>query len=123
MFYLWSLGSRSMSTWLFHTDLWNWGTHNFRIHNLHTSRDSIVTLFSGHCVPICKPSLVKNKSAQSAWLQAARENKFLCPFCHRSRRPRLETILSLLVSLQKLPVRYASDRLREVMCQSTCKCS
>ena len=31
--------------------------------------------------------------------------KFLCPLCMRSRRPRLETILSLLVSLQKLPVR------------------
>ncbi|KAG7252973.1 hypothetical protein CRUP_013487, partial [Coryphaenoides rupestris] len=31
--------------------------------------------------------------------------KFLCPLCQRSRRPRLETILSLLVSLQKLPVR------------------
>lgn len=34
-----------------------------------------------------------------------RESKFLCPACLRSRRPRLETILSLLVSLQKLPVR------------------
>merc|ERR1712083_318766 len=31
--------------------------------------------------------------------------KFLCPACLRSRRPRLETILSLLVSLQKLTVR------------------
>ncbi|KAL3212776.1 hypothetical protein MRX96_007829 [Rhipicephalus microplus] len=36
---------------------------------------------------------------------SAKENKFLCPGCLRSRRPRLETILSLLVSLQKLPVR------------------
>jgi len=34
-----------------------------------------------------------------------REVKFLCPNCLRSRRPRLETILSLLVSLQKLTVR------------------
>ena len=34
-----------------------------------------------------------------------REIKFLCPSCLRSRRPRLETILSLLVSLQKLAVR------------------
>ena len=34
-----------------------------------------------------------------------REIKFLCPACLRSRRPRLETILSLLVSLQKLTVR------------------
>lgn len=31
--------------------------------------------------------------------------KFLCPNCYRSRRPRLETILSLLLSLQKLCVR------------------
>ena len=37
--------------------------------------------------------------------QATKEMKFLCPLCLRSRRPRLETILSLLVSLQKLPVR------------------
>merc|ERR1719166_176609 len=34
-----------------------------------------------------------------------RDIKFLCPACLRSRRPRLETILSLLVSLQKLTVR------------------
>lgn len=39
--------------------------------------------------------------------QATKEMKFLCPLCLRSRRPRLETILSLLVSLQKLPVRMA----------------
>ena len=42
-----------------------------------------------------------------AAVQAAKELKFLCPLCLRSRRPRLETILSLLVSLQKLPVRLA----------------
>uniref|UniRef100_A0AAR2IUH4 [histone H3]-trimethyl-L-lysine(4) demethylase n=1 Tax=Pygocentrus nattereri TaxID=42514 RepID=A0AAR2IUH4_PYGNA len=42
--------------------------------------------FHGACVPL-------------------KESKFLCPLCQRSRRPRLETILSLLVSLQKLPVR------------------
>ena len=34
-----------------------------------------------------------------------RDIKFLCPNCQRSRRPRLEMILSLLVSLQKLTVR------------------
>jgi len=34
-----------------------------------------------------------------------RDIKFLCPNCLRSRRPRLETILSLLVSLSKLTVR------------------
>ena len=37
-----------------------------------------------------------------------RDIKFLCALCLRSRRPRLETILSLLVSLQKLPVRLAA---------------
>uniref|UniRef100_A0A9L0ISB8 [histone H3]-trimethyl-L-lysine(4) demethylase n=1 Tax=Equus asinus TaxID=9793 RepID=A0A9L0ISB8_EQUAS len=33
------------------------------------------------------------------------DTKFLCPLCMRSRRPRLETILALLVALQRLPVR------------------
>merc|ERR1712029_611359 len=37
--------------------------------------------------------------------QSLRDIKFLCPVCVRSRRPRLEVILSLLVSLQKLTVR------------------
>uniref|UniRef100_A0A669DCJ7 [histone H3]-trimethyl-L-lysine(4) demethylase n=1 Tax=Oreochromis niloticus TaxID=8128 RepID=A0A669DCJ7_ORENI len=44
--------------------------------------------FHGACVPL-----------------NSKDSKFLCPLCQRSRRPRLETILSLLVSLQKLPVR------------------
>lgn len=34
-----------------------------------------------------------------------RETKYLCESCQRSKRPRLETILTLLVSLQKLPIR------------------
>lgn len=34
-----------------------------------------------------------------------RENKYLCVSCIRSRRPRLEAILSLLVSFQRLPIR------------------
>ena len=38
-------------------------------------------------------------------VSAAKDMRYLCPLCLRSRRPRLETILSLLVSLQKLPVR------------------
>ena len=37
--------------------------------------------------------------------QSLRDIKFLCPKCLRSRRPRLETILSLLVALNKLTVR------------------
>ena len=37
--------------------------------------------------------------------QSLRDIKSLCPKCLRSRRPRLETILSLLVALNKLTVR------------------
>ncbi|XP_028910355.1 lysine-specific demethylase 5A isoform X2 [Ornithorhynchus anatinus] len=56
--------------------------------------------FHGSCVPLPKSSSQKKGAS---W--QAKEVKFLCPLCMRSRRPRLETILSLLVSLQKLPVR------------------
>ena len=42
---------------------------------------------------------------QKKKVSSLREIKFLCPVCQVSRRPRLETILSLLVSLQKLNVR------------------
>jgi len=56
-------------------------------------------------VPLPKSANMKNRSSQLAAVQAAKDLKFLCPLCLRSRRPRLETILSLLVSLQKLPVR------------------
>ncbi|XP_064633580.1 lysine-specific demethylase 5A-like isoform X2 [Lineus longissimus] len=61
--------------------------------------------FHSQCVPLPKSTNLKNKSSHAAIIQAARDLKFLCPLCLRSRRPRLETILSLLVSLQKLPVR------------------
>ncbi|XP_025106262.1 lysine-specific demethylase 5A-like isoform X3 [Pomacea canaliculata] len=63
--------------------------------------------FHGTCVPLPKSAGMKAKPGQPAVLQTSREMKFLCPVCLRSRRPRLETILSLLVSLQKLPVRLA----------------
>ncbi|KAG7166548.1 Lysine-specific demethylase 5C-like [Homarus americanus] len=52
-------------------------------------------LFHSGCVPSSHRSKVK----------LSNEGRFLCPSCERSRRPRLETILALLVSLQKLPVR------------------
>ncbi|KDR13965.1 hypothetical protein L798_11923, partial [Zootermopsis nevadensis] len=64
--------------------------------------------FHATCVPLPKSTSNKNKQqtpAQQLVAAASRELKFLCPCCLRSRRPRLETILSLLVSLQKLPVR------------------
>ncbi|XP_036375855.1 lysine-specific demethylase 5A [Megalops cyprinoides] len=56
--------------------------------------------FHSACVPLPKAGSQKKGAG---W--QSKESKFLCPLCQRSRRPRLETILSLLVSLQKLPVR------------------
>ncbi|CAH2316157.1 lysine-specific demethylase 5C isoform X1 [Pelobates cultripes] len=62
-------------------------------------------LFHGLCVPV--PRLSSHRGAHSSppltWWEW--ESRFLCPLCVRSRRPRLQTILSLLVALQKLPVR------------------
>ena len=62
--------------------------------------------FHAACVPLPKHTGAKSKQSPAQQLAAAatREVKFLCPCCLRSRRPRLETILSLLVSLQKLEV-------------------
>ncbi|XP_011052958.1 PREDICTED: lysine-specific demethylase lid [Acromyrmex echinatior] len=54
--------------------------------------------FHTNCVPLSK-TLYKGKSP------GPKDMKFLCPCCQRSRRPRLETILALLVSLQKIPIR------------------
>uniref|UniRef100_A0A8B9LSY9 [histone H3]-trimethyl-L-lysine(4) demethylase n=1 Tax=Astyanax mexicanus TaxID=7994 RepID=A0A8B9LSY9_ASTMX len=59
--------------------------------------------FHGACVPL--PKTGSQKKLVAGWQGSNKESKFLCPLCQRSRRPRLETILSLLVSLQKLPVR------------------
>merc|ERR1712172_60499 len=58
-------------------------------------------LFTPGSVPL--PRLSSHKKDQRP--NSLRDIKFLCPSCMRSRRPRLETILSLLVSLQKLTVR------------------
>lgn len=62
-----------------------------------------------NCIPLPKSASLKKQQqaglSPSALAHFAKELKFLCPLCLRSRRPRLETILSLLVSLQKLPVR------------------
>uniref|UniRef100_A0A3B3XYM6 [histone H3]-trimethyl-L-lysine(4) demethylase n=1 Tax=Poecilia mexicana TaxID=48701 RepID=A0A3B3XYM6_9TELE len=59
--------------------------------------------FHGACVPL--PKMGTQKKVGVSWQSNSKDSKFLCPLCQRSRRPRLETILSLLVSLQKLPVR------------------
>ncbi|XP_047572959.1 lysine-specific demethylase 5D isoform X12 [Lutra lutra] len=63
--------------------------------------------FHGQCVSV--PRLLSSSRPTStsspllAWWEW--DTKFLCPLCMRSRRPRLETILALLVALQRLPVR------------------
>ncbi|XP_010619933.1 lysine-specific demethylase 5D isoform X2 [Fukomys damarensis] len=63
--------------------------------------------FHGQCVTVPRLlSSLKPSSPSSpllAWWEW--DTKFLCPLCMRSRRPRLETILALLVALQRLPVR------------------
>ncbi|XP_066566262.1 lysine-specific demethylase 5C isoform X2 [Amia ocellicauda] len=67
--------------------------------------------FHGGCVPF--PSLLPPPGTGNAgsppdsrppcWWDW--DSRFLCPLCQRSRRPRLEVILALLVALQRLPVR------------------
>ncbi|CAJ1084670.1 lysine-specific demethylase 5C isoform X3 [Xyrichtys novacula] len=60
--------------------------------------------FHGGCVPF--PSLLPSSGPTVnplCWWDW--DSCFLCPQCQRSRRPRLETILALLVALQRLPVR------------------
>uniref|UniRef100_A0A673BEG5 [histone H3]-trimethyl-L-lysine(4) demethylase n=1 Tax=Sphaeramia orbicularis TaxID=375764 RepID=A0A673BEG5_9TELE len=60
--------------------------------------------FHGGCVPF--PSLLPSSEVSVnplCWWDW--DSRFLCSQCQRSRRPRLETILALLVALQKLPVR------------------
>ncbi|XP_060929999.1 lysine-specific demethylase 5C [Limanda limanda] len=60
--------------------------------------------FHGGCVPF--PSLLPSSGPLAyplCWWDW--DARFLCTQCQRSRRPRLETILALLVALQRLPVR------------------
>lgn len=63
--------------------------------------------FHTSCVTLPKNfhHVKKNNFSNIIQYLAAKDPKFLCPGCLRTRRPRLETILSLLVSLQKLTVR------------------
>ncbi|XP_028397957.1 lysine-specific demethylase 5A-like [Dendronephthya gigantea] len=63
--------------------------------------------FHSTCVPLPRTPSSKGTTKNVPSSETSRTLKYLCPLCHRSRRPRLETILSLLVSLQKLPVRLA----------------
>ncbi|XP_019334405.1 lysine-specific demethylase 5C isoform X2 [Alligator mississippiensis] len=55
-----------------------------------------------HAGCVAWPRLGAQRPSPAWWEWDA---KVLCPLCQRSRRPRLETILALLVALQKLPVR------------------
>lgn len=59
--------------------------------------------FHGGCVPF--PSLLPSEPSANPLCWWDWDTRFLCPQCQRSRRPRLETILALLVALQRLPVR------------------
>uniref|UniRef100_A0AAR2L633 [histone H3]-trimethyl-L-lysine(4) demethylase n=1 Tax=Pygocentrus nattereri TaxID=42514 RepID=A0AAR2L633_PYGNA len=71
------------------------------VHRCHLCKD----WFHGGCVPF--PSVLGPAEAPLSnilcWWDW--DTRFLCPRCQRSRRPRLETILALLVALQRLPVR------------------
>lgn len=71
------------------------------LHRCHLCKD----WFHGGCVPF--PPLLGSSDTHLTkplcWWDW--NTRFLCPRCQRSRRPRLETILALLVALQRLPVR------------------
>ncbi|TSL97329.1 Lysine-specific demethylase 5C [Bagarius yarrelli] len=71
------------------------------LHRCHLCKD----WFHGGCVPfpsVLGPTDVPLVNPLCWWDW---DTRFLCPRCQRTRRPRLETILALLVALQKLPVR------------------
>jgi histone demethylase JARID1 len=51
----------------------------------------------------CVPPMSKNYDTKSEPLEL--RSKYLCPICMRTKRPKLENILSLLVSLQQIPLR------------------
>ena len=80
---------------------WKWIISN-RFRNLKSLTISFRSPFLGSD-PGKSPS--KSADKDDGGPTSLRDLKFLCPTCLRSRRPRLETILSLLVSLQKLTVR------------------
>lgn len=72
--------------------------------------------FHEACVPVPKSTIKPRPTSSSSptnqimvpaltGRERDREAKYLCPSCMRSRRPRLETILTLLVALQRLPIR------------------
>ena len=54
------------------------------------------------CVP---PMKALKKGGEGEEKMPDLREKYLCPLCQRTKRPKLETILSLLVALQKIPLR------------------
>lgn len=51
----------------------------------------------------CVPPMSKNYDTKQEPLEL--RSKYLCPICMRTKRPKLESILSLLLSLQQIPLR------------------
>ncbi|XP_060807535.1 lysine-specific demethylase 5 [Amyelois transitella] len=61
--------------------------------------------FHANCVSAANAEEERDSSPERTDLPFSAEPKFLCPDCVRTKRPRLDRILALLVWLQKLPVR------------------
>ncbi|KAH8263513.1 hypothetical protein KR044_010040 [Drosophila immigrans] len=82
------------------------------MHNCQLCRD----WFHDDCVPPPPALIVPQQNGNSGSLNGSggasampAQPKWLCPSCVRSKRPRLETILPLLVQLQQLPMRLPED--------------
>ncbi|KAK9723158.1 PHD-finger [Popillia japonica] len=63
--------------------------------------------FHSTCVQLPKIASMKprNNNSNIALKMSYKDCKYLCPLCFRTRRPKLESILALLMSLQKLHTR------------------
>ena len=70
------------------------------------------------CLSPFHPSHVPIPKAKASQTTSLHDIKFLCPSCLRSRRPRIELVLSLLMNYEKISVRlpegesltYLTDR-------------
>lgn len=87
----------------------NWIELRDKVKNFPCTRDiNRRALVAVGCVPLIK-GMVKTNNPTSGEkgkpITYLNETKFLCPICMRSRRPRMDTILNLLVALQSLPIR------------------
>ncbi|KAG8236043.1 hypothetical protein J437_LFUL015643 [Ladona fulva] len=72
------------------------------------------------CVPIIRvPNRIKQQSSLHQLSNSAIKEKFLCPCCMRSRRPRLDAILPLLVGLQELPLRIPEGEALQILTERT----